>query len=639
MNIQQITELLFLEPLIPELSKIRRQYHHINKETFFHPKIYLLPKSDIMKFPLKTTIDIHKYLDNNNLTHYAHLVYHFGYTGPYYLNLSAFYPTIKMLGTDEQFAKWEKLILEMRVVGGYAQTELGHGSDVQSLQTKATFDENEKCFILETPGTSSLKWWPGMLGIHATHVVAQAKMFVKGKNYGLQTFIIPLRDLKNMKSLDGVNVGDIGQKFGLNLSDNGYLALNKVKVPLENLMMRYIIVTSDGKVEKNVDENATRLGYASMLNLRTILIKYFLADTLRTVLINHDHFILQSTPDNTTIVKFINSMSYIYTSLLTSQKLIDMFTNMTKQLKVNINSAMDIVKELHILNSGFKAAISWNNMKLMRDMMGDNPLANLYLMGVVGIYADQLPTVTYEGDNSVLCQQTARTLLNFVDDVEQERDSKTKDSNKFLMNISKYTKSVGPYINIDYVDDMKIIQTIEEILGLLVYLKLKEIRNKIGKNLEAGDDMIIIWNEKCQNDLIQVTYLYTNTINYFFAKEIVETNRFTLNSHTKTFFRDLVSLYAMNLVKNNFNDVIALRIVSSHDKLLNWIEKFLQSKHDILKTHLVELRETAFYSEENIGTVRNFKNWNIGNSEQAVLKEYSKNAQNIMKSFNSYSKL
>lgn len=49
----------------------------------------------------------------------------------------------------------------MKIVGCYAQTEMGHGSDVQSLETIATFDRATDSFILDSPTLTSTKMWPG----------------------------------------------------------------------------------------------------------------------------------------------------------------------------------------------------------------------------------------------------------------------------------------------------------------------------------------------------------------------------------------------------------------------------------------------------------------------------------------------
>jgi acyl-CoA oxidase len=56
------------------------------------------------------------------------------------LNTAAFLNTIELLGNDEQASKWRQLVFDGKVFGGYGQTELGHGSNVQGLETEAHYD-------------------------------------------------------------------------------------------------------------------------------------------------------------------------------------------------------------------------------------------------------------------------------------------------------------------------------------------------------------------------------------------------------------------------------------------------------------------------------------------------------------------
>jgi hypothetical protein len=50
----------------------------------------------------------------------------------------------------EQQEKWLPLALSHRILGTYAQTELGHGSNVRGLETTATFDRAADEFVLQT---------------------------------------------------------------------------------------------------------------------------------------------------------------------------------------------------------------------------------------------------------------------------------------------------------------------------------------------------------------------------------------------------------------------------------------------------------------------------------------------------------
>jgi len=66
---------------------------------------------------------------------------------------------------------------------------MGHGSDVRSLQTTATFSSSEDCFIINTPTLKDAKFWPGELGKSATHALFQANTTSNGKNQGIQSFV------------------------------------------------------------------------------------------------------------------------------------------------------------------------------------------------------------------------------------------------------------------------------------------------------------------------------------------------------------------------------------------------------------------------------------------------------------------
>lgn len=81
----------------------------------------------------------------------------------------------------------------------------------------------------------------------STHNILQARTFVNGKSIGIQTFVVQTRD-KDLTPVRGVEAGDIGPKLGFQRVDNGFMILNNVQVPLENMLMKYVQVTPEGKV-------------------------------------------------------------------------------------------------------------------------------------------------------------------------------------------------------------------------------------------------------------------------------------------------------------------------------------------------------------------------------------------------------
>ena len=51
---------------------------------------------------------------------------------------------------------------------------------MQGMETTATLDKQTDEFILHTPTITATKFWPGSLGVSATHAVVFAKMIIDG---------------------------------------------------------------------------------------------------------------------------------------------------------------------------------------------------------------------------------------------------------------------------------------------------------------------------------------------------------------------------------------------------------------------------------------------------------------------------
>jgi acyl-CoA oxidase len=71
------------------------------------------------------------------------------------------------------------------MLGCYAQTELGHGSNVAGIETTATLDKETDEFIIHSPTVSATKFWPGDLGRFTTHAIVFARLLIDGNDFGV----------------------------------------------------------------------------------------------------------------------------------------------------------------------------------------------------------------------------------------------------------------------------------------------------------------------------------------------------------------------------------------------------------------------------------------------------------------------
>lgn len=76
------------------------------------------------------------------------------------------------------------------------------------------------------------------MGKSANYAIVMAQLYTKGECKGPHPFIVQLRDTETHMPLRGVRVGDIGPKFGINGSDNGFLLFDNYRIPRRHMLMR-----------------------------------------------------------------------------------------------------------------------------------------------------------------------------------------------------------------------------------------------------------------------------------------------------------------------------------------------------------------------------------------------------------------
>src|SRR5207248_2973517 len=68
---------------------------------------------------------------------------------------------IRRLGTERHHQRYLRAAMTMELPGCFAMTETGHGSDVQSIRTTATYDASREAFVIHTPDDDARKDYIG----------------------------------------------------------------------------------------------------------------------------------------------------------------------------------------------------------------------------------------------------------------------------------------------------------------------------------------------------------------------------------------------------------------------------------------------------------------------------------------------
>ncbi|KAJ4953982.1 hypothetical protein NE237_030814 [Protea cynaroides] len=342
------------------------------------------------------------------------------------LHWGMFIPAIKGQGTEEQQKKWLPLAYKMQIIGCYAQTELGHGSNVQGLETTATFDPKTDEFILHSPTLTSSKWWPGGLGKASTHALIYSRLITDGQDHGVHGFIVQLRSLDDHLPLPGITIGDIGIKFGngaYNSMDNGVLRFDHVRIPRDQMLMRVSQVTREGKYLQS--DVPRQLVYGTMVYVRQTIVSDASCALSRAVCIATRYsavrrqFGSQDGGPETQVIDYKTQQNRLFPLLASAyayrfvgEWLKWLYTDVTQRLQANDFSTLP---EAHACTAGLKSlttSATADGIEECRKLCGGH--GYLCSSGLPELFAVYIPACTYEGDNIVLLLQVSRFLMKTV---------------------------------------------------------------------------------------------------------------------------------------------------------------------------------------------------------------------------------
>jgi len=125
------------------------------------------------------------------------------------------------------------------------------------METTSTYDHKTQTFTINCPTVLSQKFWITNGACHANYAIVFAQTIVNGKNEGVHSFVVRIRD-ENMKPCAGVTIEDMGVKLGLNGIDNGRLTFKNVAIPRANMLNRLADVDEKGNFVCDIPKKSQR---------------------------------------------------------------------------------------------------------------------------------------------------------------------------------------------------------------------------------------------------------------------------------------------------------------------------------------------------------------------------------------------
>ena len=325
------------------------------------------------------------------------------------------------LGTEKHHEKWLPGIMSLEIPGAFAMTETGHGSDVASIATTATYDRDTDEFVIHTPHRGAWKDYLGNAALHGKAAVVFAQLIVDGENHGVHALYVPIRDESGF--LPGIGGEDDGYKGGLNGIDNGRLHFTNVRVPRENLLDRYGSVNSDGLYTSPIESRGRRFftilgtlvqGRVSLVGAVSVAsqlamnigIRYSLVRRQFPIPGSHEEHVLMDYQQHQR--RLLPRLANTYAIAFAQDVLLDLFHDVFSGEKDTEENRQD----LETLAAALKPYATWSALDIIQanreacggqGFLAENRLA--------GLRADLDVYATFEGDNTVLLQLVAKRLL------------------------------------------------------------------------------------------------------------------------------------------------------------------------------------------------------------------------------------
>jgi acyl-CoA oxidase len=328
---------------------------------------------------------------------------------------------VLQLGTERHHAAYLPDLIAGKLMGCFAMTETGHGSNVQALGTVARYDAEAGEFVITTTEPDANKDYIGNAATHADVAVVFAQLHVAGERHGVHAFVVPIREAG--EPAPGVRIQDDGLKMGLNGVDNGKLWFDHVRVPREALLNRFADVSSDGTYTSGI-ENPNRRFFTMLGTLVQGRVcvggaginasKVALAIAIRYALTRRQ-FEATSADEEELLLDYGQHQRRLFPLLAQTYALHFAQEVVAGQCHRVFSGEADdekVRRELESRAAGTKALGTWHATRTIQECReACGGAGYLAVNRFAALKADTDVFTTFEGDNTVLLQLVAKGLL------------------------------------------------------------------------------------------------------------------------------------------------------------------------------------------------------------------------------------
>jgi acyl-CoA oxidase len=338
---------------------------------------------------------------------------------------------IENLGTERHHKAYVRRLIDLDLLGCFAMTETGHGSDVQSLETTATYDPASQEFVIHSPTPTARKDYIGGAAETARVSTVFAQLITPdGQGHGVHCFVVPIRDDEG-NDLPGVTTSDCHYKGGLPGVDNGRIVFDHVRVPRENLLNRYADVAPDGTYSSPIENPGRRFftmlgtlirGRVTVAGSASAAARVALDIATRYAL-ERRQFEAPDADSEVLIMDYLVHQRRLLPLIAKSYALQFAQNELVAkchELQTSDDPDAEEQRELEARAAGLKAANTWHASRAIQETReacgGAGYLAENRL---IALRADTDVFTTFEGDNHVLTQLVAKELLTaYADDIK-----------------------------------------------------------------------------------------------------------------------------------------------------------------------------------------------------------------------------